>query len=80
MDEDDDVRPPLTDFQKRIFTYVRMHYETLGWSPTQEMIQHHFQIKHQNSVHDVLSRLTAKGYVKRTPRGMIPLYADDYRV
>ncbi|HET7631053.1 MAG TPA: transcriptional repressor LexA [Gemmatimonadaceae bacterium] len=57
---------PLTKRQREILNYLIAHTEQHGYAPSFEEIASHFRFNSLATVHEHLSNLERKGYIKRT--------------
>ena len=57
---------PLTKRQREILTYLTVHTEQHGYAPSFEEIAEHFSFSSLATVHEHLSNLERKGYIRRT--------------
>src|SRR5688500_16325462 len=57
---------PLTKRQREILTYLESYAETHGYAPSFEEIASHFNYNSLATVHEHLSNLERKGYIRRT--------------
>ena len=57
---------PLTKRQREILTYLTAHTEHHGYAPSFEEIAEHFHFSSLATVHEHLSNLERKGYIRRT--------------
>ena len=63
----DRVRPmPLTKRQREILTYLTSYTEANGYAPSFEEIASQFDYSSLATVHEHLSNLERKGYIKRS--------------
>ncbi|HXF95912.1 MAG TPA: transcriptional repressor LexA [Gemmatimonadales bacterium] len=58
---------PLTRRQKEILTYLADHIEAHGYAPSFEEIARRFGFHSLATVHEHLTNLERKGYIRRTP-------------
>ncbi len=57
---------PLTKRQREILNYLTAHTEHHGYAPSFEEIAEHFHFSSLATVHEHLSNLERKGYIRRT--------------
>lgn len=57
---------PLTKRQREILTYLTAHTEEYGYAPSFEEIARQFNYNSLATVHEHLSNLERKGYIRRT--------------
>jgi repressor LexA len=57
---------PLTKRQREILTYLETYTEQNGYAPSFEEIAEHFNYNSLATVHEHLSNLERKGYIKRS--------------
>jgi repressor LexA len=57
---------PLTKRQREILTYLSEYTESNGYAPSFEEIARHFNYNSLATVHEHLSNLERKGYIKRS--------------
>src|SRR5688572_3062008 len=57
---------PLTKRQREILTYLEAYSEQNGYAPSFEEIAEHFNYNSLATVHEHLSNLERKGYIKRS--------------
>ena len=57
---------PLTKRQREILTYLEAYSEQYGYAPSFEEIAEHFNYNSLATVHEHLSNLERKGYIKRS--------------
>ena len=57
---------PLTKRQREILTYLDAYSEDKGYAPSFEEIAEHFNYNSLATVHEHLSNLERKGYIKRS--------------
>ncbi len=57
---------PLTRRQREILTYLQAYADDNGYAPSFEEIARHFNYNSLATVHEHLSNLERKGYIKRT--------------
>jgi repressor LexA len=57
---------PLTKRQREILTYLETYAEQNGYAPSFEEIAEHFNYNSLATVHEHLSNLERKGYIKRS--------------
>jgi repressor LexA len=58
---------PLTRRQREILTYVTDHIQAKGYAPSFEEIAEQFSFQSLATVHEHLTNLERKGYIRRTP-------------
>lgn len=66
----------LTKKQKKVYDFICEYLDTQGFSPTQNEIKKHFQLKSLGSVQDYIRYLTNAGFLKNDPnavRGLEPI-------
>ena len=56
---------PLTRRQREILTYISEHIGDKGYAPSFEEIAHHFGFQSLATVHEHLTNLERKGYIRR---------------
>jgi repressor LexA len=56
---------PLTRRQKDILTYLQAHIQQHGYAPSFEEIAEHYGLKSLATVHEHLTNLEQKGYIRR---------------
>ena len=57
---------PLTKRQKEILTYLEGHIRDQGYAPSFEEIAEHFSFQSLATVHEHLTNLERKGYIRRS--------------
>ena len=57
---------PLTKRQKEILSYLEAHIREHGYAPSFEEIAEHFSFQSLATVHEHLTNLERKGYIRRT--------------
>jgi repressor LexA len=57
---------PLTKRQSEILAYLQAHIQEQGFAPSFEEIAEHFQFQSLATVHEHLTNLERKGYIRRT--------------
>src|SRR5262245_66433390 len=57
---------PLTKRQKEILTYLDGHIRDRGYAPSFEEIAEHFSFQSLATVHEHLTNLERKGYIRRS--------------
>jgi repressor LexA len=57
---------PLTKRQKEILTYLESHIQERGYAPSFEEIAEHFAFQSLATVHEHLTNLEKKGYIRRS--------------
>jgi repressor LexA len=57
---------PLTKRQKEILTYLEGHIQERGYAPSFEEIAEHFSFQSLATVHEHLTNLERKGYIRRS--------------
>jgi repressor LexA len=57
----------LTKRQKEILTYLEGHIQSRGYAPSMEEIAEHFSYQSLATVHEHLTNLERKGYIRRSP-------------
>jgi repressor LexA len=57
---------PLTKRQKEILTYLESHIRDRGYAPSFEEIAEHFSFQSLATVHEHLTNLERKGYIRRS--------------
>jgi repressor LexA len=58
---------PLTRRQREILDYITEYIENRGYAPSFEEIAERFQFQSLATVHEHLTNLERKGYIRRTP-------------
>jgi repressor LexA len=57
---------PLTKRQKEILTFLESHIDARGYAPSFEEIAEHFSFQSLATVHEHLTNLERKGYIRRS--------------
>lgn len=63
----------LTDRQTEVYEFVIDHIDGEGYSPTFQEISDHFGWSSLTSAVQHLRAIERKGFVKKTPRGYLPV-------
>lgn len=57
----------LTERQKQVLIFIQKNTDKWGDSPTLQEISQHFGYKAVSTAHELVDRLSEKGYVSREP-------------
>src|SRR2546422_2003777 len=60
------ARVPLTRRQREIFDFISQHIESKGYAPSFEEIARQFGFQSLATVHEHLTNLERKGFIRRT--------------